>query len=154
MIKNKRYVSKEKFEELSAELERSKVTRRKEIAEQLEFAKSLGDLSENAEYHEAREAQAKLEDRIHEIEDILKYSEIVKEEKRAFIDVGSHVTIQDSSGNKHVWSIVGSEEANLAEHKLSHESPLGKSLIGKKVGEDVKCDTPKGAIHYTVNKIL
>lgn len=144
-------MSKEKYDELEKELAVLKGTKRKEIAESLEFAKSLGDLSENAEYHEARENQAAVEDRISKLENILKHAEIVKDHHTALIDIGSKVVIR-KEGDKtdmHI-SLVGSEEANVAEGKLSNESPIGKALLGKKKGEKAAVQTPKGKVEYVI----
>lgn len=149
----KKYLSKEKFEELKEELERLKTTRRKEVAEKLEFAKSLGDLSENAEYHEARDEQAKLEERIMEIEGTLKIAEIVKDKKGGEITVGSTVTIKNEKGENKTWNIVGSEESDLASGKISNESPLGTQLLGNKVGDTIEIKTPAGVTKYTITKI-
>lgn len=147
------YLSREKHKELQEELEGLKTVKRKEIAEQLEYAKSLGDLSENAEYQEARTNQANVEERIMTIEDILKRAEFVSEKQRTYANVGSSVTIEDNSGSQETWQIVGREEADLTQHKISNESPLGSVLIGKKVGERVKMVSPRGEANYTVIKI-
>jgi transcription elongation factor GreA len=148
---NKEYLSQEKFKELKTELETLKSTKRKEIAEELEFAKSLGDLSENAEYHEARESQAALEDRISQLESILANAEIVGAHHGSNVGVGSTVHIK-KSGDKAVkiYSIVGSEEADYASGKISFKSPLGEALLGKKKGEEFKFKTPAGEAIYTV----
>ena len=149
----KKYFSKEKFEGLKEELENLKTTRRKEVAEKLEFAKSLGDLSENAEYHEARDEQAKLEERIMEIESMLKVAEIIKDKKGGEITVGSTVTIKDGGGKDRTWNIVGSEESDLDGGKISNESPLGTRLLGKEVGDTIEIKTPSGVVKYTITKI-
>lgn len=150
----KKYLSKEKHKELKKELEELTTTKRKEIAEQLEYAKSLGDLSENAEYHEAREAQAKLEERIMEIEAILKIATIVSDKQHTKVEVGSRVTIKnEKTGEKEEWSIVGSEEADLEDHKISNESPLGEALMGKEKGDTADITTPRGTITYSILKI-
>ncbi len=145
------YLSKEKFEELEEELVLLKGTKRKEIAEALEFAKSLGDLSENAEYQEARENQAALEDRISKLETILKHSEILKDHHATMVELGSKIVVQkEGTPEPLAFSIVGSEEASLIEHKLSNESPIGKALLGKKKGEKATVSTPKGKVIYTI----
>ena len=146
-----KYLSKEKYNELKKELEVLKTERRREIAEQLEFAKSLGDLSENAEYHEARETQAKTEERIMIIESTLKVAKIVTGKHKNYIDVGSTVTLKN--GGVETWSIVGSEESDLENHKISNESPLGSVLIGKKEGEKTELVTPRGKTVYTIIKV-
>ena len=151
----KAYVSREKFEELQKELEELKTVKRKEIAEQLEFAKSLGDLSENAEYQEARENQANLEERILKITDVLKRATIISDKRHSYADVGSQVTIQEEApkGEETSWHIVGSEESDFSQKKISNESPLGAALIGKKVGDVVGLSTPRGKKTYTILKI-
>lgn len=155
MVQNeKKYVSKEKYEELKKELEELKTVKRKEIAEQLEFAKSLGDLSENAEYQHARESQAKLEDRIAYIDDMLKKAEIVKDGHKSYASVGSFVTIREEKDNiEKTWHIVGSVEADFKNRQISNESPLGSALLGKKIGDRVELVTPKGKRACTVIKL-
>jgi len=150
----KKYLSKEKHEELKKELEVLTTEKRKEIAEQLEYAKSLGDLSENAEYHEARESQAKLEARIAEVESILKIATIVSKKDHSVVEVGSCITIKNNNtGEEEEWQIVGSEEADLEDKKISNESPLGNALMGKIVGDTAEITTRKGTLVYTVIKI-
>ena len=145
------YLSKEKFDELTAELDHLKTVRRREIAEQLEYARSLGDLSENAEYDEARNLQAATEDRIHIIEESLSHARIIEHTKSNHISLGSQVTIQ-KQGEKddHVYEIVGSAEANMQEHKISHLSPLGSALMTKKKGDTFTFETPKGSQKYKI----
>lgn len=151
---NKNYLSKEKYKELSQELENLKTVRRKEVAEALEYAKSLGDLSENAEYQEARENQANLEERILQIEALLKTATIVQDRQYSDVHVGSRVTIRDAkTGNTEVWEIVGSEEASLPEAKISNESPLGAALLGGKIGDAVEFSAPSGKRSFTIVKI-
>src|SRR5258708_35308337 len=144
-MENKEYLTKEKFEELSAELNTLKTVRRKEIADNLEYAKSLGDLSENAEYQEARELQTTLEERITKLESVLKSAVIVSERHRDTVGVGSTVVVkkEGATGNQR-YGIVGSEEANSALGKISNRSPLGEALLGRRRGESVSVSTPKG----------
>lgn len=148
---NNNYVSAEKRAELEKELVLLQTTKRKEILEALEFAKSLGDLSENAEYHQAREEQGKLEERISSIEYILQNSMVIKKHHSDSAQVGSTVTVQkEGSKDKQVFQIVGSEEADFATGKISNNSPLGSALHGKKKGEKTTFKTPKGEIVYKV----
>jgi len=150
------YLTKEKYNELEEELKQLKSERRKEIAEDLEFAKSLGDLSENAEYHQAREAQAKLEDRIAQVENMLKTAVIISGKKKGdSVEVGSTVTVvKDGSKAEQTYHLVGSEEANMSEAKISHKSPLGESLFGKKKGEIAIFKAPNGnQIRYKIVKV-
>jgi transcription elongation factor GreA len=139
----KEYLTKEKFKELTEELDFLKKTKRKEIAEQLEFAKSLGDLSENAEYHEAREVQAITEDRISKLENVLKNAQIVSHKKGGVIEVGSTVVVKKDKEKKELH-LVGSEEADTAQGKISHLSPVGKLMMGKKKGDEFIFKTPAG----------
>lgn len=145
MSEEKEYLSKEKFDQLKVELDHLKSVRRKEIAEQLEFAKGLGDLSENAEYHEARQNQAETEERIAKLEVMLKQAVITEKHKGGLVGVGSTVVIQ-KVGEKieRRYQIVGSEEVNTKEGKISNKSPLGESLMGKVKGDKVSCETPAG----------
>ena len=150
MTENKEYLTKEKFEELQQELQTLTHERRKEVAEQLEYAKSLGDLSENGEYHEARDEQAKVEARIAQLEHLLKHAEIIKHKKGDTIEAGSTVTIQKGKEDKQIYELVGSEEADMSAGRLSYDSPLGQALIGKKKGEVFVFETPKGEVKYTI----
>lgn len=151
---NKEYLTKEKFEELQKELETLKFTKRKEIADELEFAKSLGDLSENAEYHEAREAQAALEDRISQLESILASAEIVAVHHSNSVEIGSKVVVKKAGDDtKRTFTIVGSEEIDTASGKVSFKSPIGQSLLGKKKGEEFIVKTPVGDVTYNVVSI-
>lgn len=148
------YLTKEKHDELVAELGLLKTEKRKEVAESLEYAKSLGDLSENAEYHEARATQAELEDRIIKLENLLKSAVIVSERHGSVIDIGSTVTLKKEGGKDNVvYAIVGSEEADLSNGKISSSSPLGSALIGKKKGDTVSVSTPKGPSKYQIVEV-
>lgn len=144
-------ITKERKAELEAELHRLESVERKEIIESLEFAKSLGDLSENAEYHQAREAQGKLEDRVNEIKRILKTAEVVSHRKSDTIEVGSSVTVQKKGDKeKKMFTIVGEGEADMAAGKISYQSPLGSALFGKKKGEKAHFESPAGTIEYSI----
>jgi len=148
------YLSKEKFDEFTKELEHLKTVRRREIAEQLEYARSLGDLSENAEYEEARNLQAATEDRIRGIEESLSRARIIEHPKGNVVSLGNTVTIQkQGEKEEHAYEIVGSAEANMQEHKISHLSPLGSALMNKKKNEIFAFDTPKGAQKYKIVNI-
>ncbi len=150
-------MSQEKFEELTHELDDLRTTRRREVAEQLEYARSLGDLSENAEYQEAREMQAAVEERIGKLEAILKNAKITKGGKGDGVGMGSIVTVQPltskEEGSKHTYTIVGAEEANIIEGKVSYHSPLGAALMGKKKGDEFSFHTPKGIQKYKILKV-
>ncbi len=129
-------LSQEKFEELTRELDELRTKRRREIAEQLEYARSLGDLSENAEYQEAREMQGAVEERIGKLENILKNAKIVEGQKSDIVGMGATVIVQSVAkghlGREAHYIIVGAEETNMFEGKISYHSPLGAALMGKK----------------------
>jgi transcription elongation factor GreA len=148
------YLTKEKFDALNAELDNLKTVRRKEIAQDLEYAKSLGDLSENAEYQEAREAQSNIEERISKIETLLKSALIVSSHTSEAVTIGSKVALKKGDSTDAVqYTIVSSEEADVSEGKLSYASPLGEVLMGKKKGETFDFKSPKGNVAYTVVNI-
>lgn len=146
------FLTPEKFEELKRELENLKTVRRKEVAESLEYARSLGDLSENAEYQEARDMQAAIEERILYLEKVMKEAKIVAHSKKGdVVGLGSEVTIQkEGEAKPRTYTIVGSEEANIHEHKLSYLSPLGEALMGKSKGDAFTFSTPNGTMSCTV----
>ncbi len=151
---SKDYLSQEKYQELLNELNELKTTRRREVAERLDFAKSLGDLSENAEYHAAREEQSEIEDRIVQVENLLKNSKIVMQHHSLEVEVGSMLKVRKAGGGGDVkYIIVGSEEADLATGKISYQSPLGSSLLGRKKGEIVAVQTPRGEMKYLIVSI-
>lgn len=149
------FLTPEKFEELKQELETLKTVRRREVAESLEYARSLGDLSENAEYQEARDMQAAIEERILHLEKVIKEVKIVAHNKKGdVIGLGSVVSIQkDGDKELHTYTIVGSEEANIHEHKLSYLSPLGEALMGKAKGDSFTFVTPNGKMAYKVLEV-
>lgn len=152
MKNDNEYLTKEKFDEFTKELAELKGTRRKEIAESLEYAKSLGDLSENAEYHEARDMQATIEDRIAKLEELLKNASIVSGGHTGAVNVGSTVTVE-KDGKKYTYGIVGSEEADVVENKISIKSPFGQAIFGKKKGDKFSFQAPVGEISYTITNI-
>ncbi|MDB5195357.1 MAG: transcription elongation factor GreA [Parcubacteria group bacterium] len=148
-------VSQEKFDEMLAELDNLKTVRRTEIAKNLEYARSLGDLSENAEYQEARELQAATEERIRKLEELVKRAHIMTDgKKKDVVGFGSAVSIKkEDGGDVHEYTIVGSEEADMRAHKLSHVSPLGAAIMGKKKGEVFTFETPNGKQTYSIEKV-
>jgi transcription elongation factor GreA len=150
----KEYLSKEKFKELTTELEELKTVKRKEIANELEFAKSLGDLSENAEYNDARESQASLEERISQLEVVLASAEIVTVHHSNKVEIGATVHVK-KAGDKveKVYILVGSEETDMAAGKISFKSPLGQAMLGKKKGDDFTFNAPAGPVKYTIVSI-
>lgn len=150
----KLYITKEQKVELENELKFLSSVKRKEILESLDFAKSLGDLSENAEYHQAREAQGKNEARIKEIEYILKFAEVANGSRTGIIAVGSTVVVQkEGSKESKQFKIVGPEEADMPSGKLSYKSPLGAAMFERKKGETVEFLTPTGKTKYTIIEV-
>jgi transcription elongation factor GreA len=149
------FVSQEKFDEMIKELEHLKTVRRTEIAKNLEYARSLGDLSENAEYQEARDLQAATEERIKKLEDLVKNTKILTDgKKKNEVSFNSIVSIKkEGSPDVHEYTIVGSEEADMRVKKLSHVSPLGGALMGKKKGDMFTFETPSGKQTYTIEKV-
>lgn len=143
------YISQEGLEQLKAELVELK-QKRQDIARRLEDAKALGDLSENAEYQEAREDQAFNEGKIVELEQVVKEAVVIdKNQKRDIVRIGATVKVKSDNGAQ-TFNIVGSEEANPIEGKISNESPLGKSFLGCKIGETVEVETPRGKMKYKI----
>ncbi|MFW5853102.1 MAG: transcription elongation factor GreA [Patescibacteria group bacterium] len=148
------YLSAEKYKELEEELKLLTTVKRREVASELEFATSLGDLSENAEYHEAREKQADLEARISQIKEMLKNATIISDKHGDIVEVGSTVVVKKTNSDKEVeYNIVGSAETDMKTGKISHESPLGSALLGFKKGDTVKVRTPNGEIEYKIKEI-
>jgi len=151
MVEEASFLTREKFSELQKELDYLKTVRRKEIAENLEYTRSLGDLSENAEYQEAREMQAATEERIGKLEAVLKTAKIVAYKKSDVVGLGSAVVIQkEGEKETHRYLLVGSEEADMREKKISYLSPLGEALMGKKKGDAFTFATPSGKMQYTI----
>ena len=156
MAEKKRILTYAGLRALEDELENLKVVRRKEVAVKIREAREQGDLSENAEYDAAKDEQRDIETRIEEIEKILKNAEVVVEDEVDIdkISVGCVVVLYDKEFEEEVeYKIVGSTEANSLAGKISNESPLGKALLGKAVGDDVEVDTQVGVIEYQVLKI-
>ncbi len=145
------YITEEKRKALEVELEDLKGPKRKEILDALAYAKSLGDLSENAEYHQAREDQGKLEERISRIEQVLGSSEVVSGGGGDVIEIGSKVVvIKNGEKEEKTYQIVGSEESDMSQGKISNRSPFGEALFGKKKGDDVSFKTPNGEVNYKI----
>jgi transcription elongation factor GreA len=148
---DKHYLTPEGKEKLEKELEDLTTRGRKELSERLKQAISMGDLSENADYHKAKEDQGFLEGRIQEIERILHNAEVI--ETQASYDevaLGARVTIQESGEEPETYTLVGRKEANPREGRISHESPIGKALMGHKVGDVVTVNLPAGDIQFSI----
>ncbi|MBS9784359.1 transcription elongation factor GreA [Candidatus Gracilibacteria bacterium] len=159
MAKDKIILSSEGLKELQEELRVLKEEKRVEIAEKLKEAISFGDLSENAEYQAARDEQAQVEFRIDELETMLKPGnyEIIDgkggTKRGGDIHIGTKVTLKKiEDGEIYEYVIVGSQEADILEGKISNESPMGRALIGKKIGTKVKIKAPAGEEEYTIEK--
>jgi transcription elongation factor GreA len=154
MDAKKIYLTKDGLAELNQEHEDLIKVKRPHVLERLTDARNQGDLSENAEYVAAREELSFIDGRIDELEEILKQVVLISQENgkaasKSTIALGSEVTLK-VAGKKEVYRVVGEWEADPIEKKISHESPLGKALIGKKVGEKVEVDAPAGKILYTI----
>src|SRR3989344_2548172 len=147
------YISLEGLEKLKEELENLKAVERKAIAQRLEAAKALGDLSENSEYQEAKEAQSLNEVKIAELEERLKHIVVIQKPVGTdIVQVGSTVVVE-SDGGEETYMIVGSEEADPVGGKISNESPTGKAFLGKKRGDSVEVKTPGGSTRYEIKEI-
>ena len=151
----KTIVTKEGLKKLQDELNELKTVTRVKVGNDLKKARAFGDLSENSEYDEAKNEQAKVEGRILELEEMLKNVEVVEGEggKKSGIGFGSTVTVVDDNGSEFEYTIVGTAEANFLENKISNESPVGAALIGKKTGDSVTFDTPGGKRTLKIKKV-
>ena len=149
-------LTKEGYENLEKELDYLKTEKRTEISERIKVALGFGDLSENSEYDEAKNAQAENEIKIAELENKLRYAKIIDESEinTKTIQVGNKVKIYDMEFEEELeYTIVGSTEVNLAENKISNESPIGSALIGAKKNQVIEAQTPGGVAKYKVLEI-
>ncbi len=147
------YLTKDKYDEMVKELEELKTTGRNDVAERLRHAKELGDLSENSEYQEAREQQSIIEQKIVQLDELLRNASIIKHSSGdTIIKVGSHITVKNGS-EEFQYTIVGSQDANPAEGKISNESPIGRSVLGLTVGDVAVVSVPKGEISLKILSI-
>jgi transcription elongation factor GreA len=148
------YLTPEGEAKLKAELEELKGPKREELSKQLRSAIQMGDLSENADYHQAKEDQGFLEGRIQEIESILRNAIIIeKAGSSGVVFIGSHITIQEGDFDPETYHLVGPAEADPRKGKISHESPIGRALMDKKVGDIAEAETPGGKIKFKILKI-
>ncbi|MGM9665875.1 MAG: transcription elongation factor GreA [Eubacteriales bacterium] len=152
MAEQKTIYTKEGFQKLKDELEYLKTTRRAEVGQMLKEARSFGDLSENSEYDEARDQQAKVESRIAELEYLIKNGVVMSDEDAAknIISIGTTVTIKYSDGREVTYDLVGSNEVEPLKHRISDLSPIGMALIGHKEGDTLVINTPSGEKEITV----
>ena len=149
-------VSQEGYEKLEKELDYLKTTKRAEIAEKIKVALGFGDLSENSEYDEAKNAQAENEGKIAELENKIRYAKIIDESEidTKTVQVGNIVKVYDEEFDEEItYTIVGSTEVDLAQNKISNESPLGEALLGAKKGSTVEVNAPAGVIKYQILSI-
>ena len=152
----KQKYTKQGYQDLVDELKYLKLTRREEIKEQIATARGFGDLSENAEYDEARNEQAKVEARIMELDALIENAEIIDESTMDIrsISLGSVVTLYDEDMDEEItYSIVGSNQADPLERKISDQSPIGRALMGKRAGERISVIVPAGEIHFTIREV-
>lgn len=147
------YLTPEGAAKLKAELVELTGPRREELAQRLRSAIQMGDLSENADYHKAKEDQGFLEGRIQEIEAVLRTAIIVEKTRSDIVTVGSHVTVQEDNYDPEIYYVVGAKEADPRQSKISNESPIGKALMEHKVGEVVEAEAPDGKIKLKILKI-
>jgi transcription elongation factor GreA len=141
---------------LEQELEQLKTVRRPQVAERIRQAKELANTQNNAEFDDAKNDQAFVEGRILTLEKLIQDATIIDEEEAhhaSQVKIGSTVTLSDGQGEKQMYTIVGSAEASPKEGKISNESPVGRSLLGKRVGDEVQVNAPKGMLRFTVTKI-
>lgn len=150
---NATYITLEGLKKLQDELYELEHNKRREIARRIKEAKELGDLSENAEYAAAKEDQAFMEGRILELKEILKKVQVIAQNSSAdLVQIGSRVTLQ-AGNSKLQYNIVGSQEADPAQGKISNESPLGRAILAKKIGDKVEADVPAGKLEFTIVEI-
>jgi transcription elongation factor GreA len=147
------YLTPEGETRLRAELAELTGPRREELAKRLRAAIQMGDLSENADYHKAKEDQAFLEGRIQELEAILRMAVIIEKKQSDVVTVGSHVTVQEADFDPETYYLVGAKEADPRNGKISNESPIGKALMDHKAGDVVEAETPGGRIKFKILKI-
>lgn len=148
------YLTPEGAAKLKKELEELKGPRREELSRRLRSAIQMGDLSENADYHKAKEDQGFLEGRILEIEHMLRNAVLIESHSgRDAVGIGSHVTIQEGDSPEETYHMVGAKEADPRNGRISNESPIGRALMDHKVGEVVEAETPGGKIQFKILKI-
>lgn len=157
MDAKKIYLTKEGLEELKKEYDELTKKKRPEVLEMVSQSRNQGDLAENAEYQAAREELSFIDGRIDELEEMLKQVIIIEEGNgkgsgKKIVDLGKKVTLHVGN-KKQVYTVVGEWEADPTNQKISHESPLGKALMGKTVGDKIEVEAPAGKIHYTIVSI-
>ena len=155
MVHKETYVTGEGLAKLESELEHLRSVSRQGVAQRIQQAKELGGTVDNAEYEVAKNEQAFIEGRILTVENTIKNAILIPDDRKPSgkVEVGSEVTIKDSAGKEHTYTIVGISEADPSEGKISNESPVGQALLGRKKGQQAEVQTPSGSIKYTVVKI-
>jgi transcription elongation factor GreA len=154
-MSEQKYLTAEGAERLRKELKELKGPARDDLAKRLRSAIEMGDLSENADYHAAKEHQAFLEGRIQDLEYLLKNATIIEDtgEKREVVDLGARVTVQEEDFPPETYHLVGAQEADPRNGRISNESPIGTALIGKREGEEVTAQTPGGDVRLRILRI-
>ena len=147
------YLTPEGEAKLKVELNELKGTKREDLSKRLRSAIQMGDLSENADYHKAKEDQAFLEGRIQELEAILRNAVIIEKTLTGTVSIGCHVTIQEDGLDAETYHLVGPTEADPPNGRISHESPIGRAIIDKKAGDVAEAETPGGRIKFKIVKI-
>ncbi len=147
------YISTEGLKKLKEELEKLKTIDRPEVIDRIAKARELGDLSENAEYHDAREKQSFIEGRIQELEALVKDAVIIKAKKSDTIQIGNTVHATCDNGSKVKYTIVGHSEASPGEGKISHQSPLGQAFLGRGIGHEFELKIPAGILKCKIDHI-
>jgi len=148
------YVSTKKLKELKKELEQKKIITRQKISQRIQEAKALGDLSENADYAEAKEQQAFNEGRIIELENLISNAIIVSKKRiKNVVQIGSKVTVKNKNNKKKEFIITGSAETDPEKGKISNESPFGRAFLNSKLNDFVQVQTPRGRVKYKIIKI-
>lgn len=143
-------LTKAGLDQLKAEYEELVKVKRPAAVARLSDARDLGDLSENSEYAAAKQDLAFIDGRISELEEIIHSAKVVTNHVKSHVDVGCRVTVHVNGGKRDVYTVVGEWEADPSNKKISHESPLGKALLGKKVGDAVEVEAPAGKLHYKI----
>jgi transcription elongation factor GreA len=155
MDPKKIYLTKEGLEELKKEFDELSKVKRPDVLARVSQARSMGDLSENAEYVAARDELSFIDGRIDELEELTKQAVLIQESHtkgNSTVKLGSTVTVH-IKGKKEIFTVVGEWEADPKDKKISHESPLGKALLGKKIGEKVEVEAPAGTLSYTIASV-
>ena len=153
---NSVYISADGLERMKEELEELRNIRRPEVAEMIQRAKELGDITDSAQYDAAKNEQAFLEGRIRQLEDNVRRAVIIEDQgdqSDGQVRVGSTVVVVDGDGQEERWTIVGRAEADAARGRISNESPVGGALIGKKAGDMFEIDIPAGTLSFTVSSV-